>query len=54
MDPVDYFPEDYLMFVDESHMTLPQVRGMYHGDISRKRTLVEYGSACPRPWTTGL
>ena len=44
---LDYFPEDYLMFVDESHMTLPQVRGMYHGDISRKRTLVEYGFRLP-------
>ena len=40
---LDYFPEDYLVFVDESHMTLPQVRGMYHGDMSRKKTLVEYG-----------
>ena len=44
---LDYFPEDYLMFVDESHMTLPQVRGMYHGDVSRKRTLVEYGFRLP-------
>jgi len=44
---LDYFPKDYLMFVDESHMTLPQVRGMYHGDISRKKTLVEYGFRLP-------
>ncbi len=44
---LDYFPEDYIMFVDESHMTLPQVRGMYHGDISRKRTLVEFGFRLP-------
>ena len=44
---LDYFPEDYLMFVDESHMTLPQVRGMYGGDISRKKTLVEYGFRLP-------
>ena len=44
---LDYFPEDYLMFVDESHMTLPQVRGMYHGDMSRKRTLVDFGFRLP-------
>ena len=44
---LDYFPEDFLMFVDESHMTLPQVRGMYHGDISRKKTLVEFGFRLP-------
>ena len=44
---LDYFPDDYLMFVDESHMTLPQVRGMYNGDISRKTTLVEYGFRLP-------
>ena len=44
---LDYFPEDFLMFVDESHMTLPQVRGMYHGDISRKRTLVDFGFRLP-------
>ena len=44
---LDYFPEDYLMFVDESHMTLPQVRGMYHGDLSRKKTLVEFGFRLP-------
>ena len=44
---LDYFPEDYLLLVDESHMTLPQVRGMYHGDISRKQTLVDYGFRLP-------
>ena len=44
---LDYFPEDYLMLVDESHMTLPQVRGMYHGDLSRKQTLVNYGFRLP-------
>ena len=44
---MDYFPDDYLLFVDESHMTLPQVRGMYHGDISRKKTLVEFGFRLP-------
>ena len=44
---LDYFPSDFLMFVDESHMTLPQVRGMYHGDISRKQTLVDYGFRLP-------
>ena len=44
---LDYFPEDYLLFVDESHMTLPQVRGMYHGDISRKQTLVDFGFRLP-------
>ncbi|HJW87946.1 MAG TPA: excinuclease ABC subunit UvrB, partial [Dehalococcoidia bacterium] len=42
-----YFPQDYLMFIDESHMTLPQIRGMYHGDISRKQTLVDYGFRLP-------
>jgi excinuclease ABC subunit B len=40
---LDYFPDDFLLFVDESHMTLPQVRGMYQGDRSRKQTLVDYG-----------
>ncbi len=44
---LDYFPDDYLLFVDESHMTLPQVRGMYHGDFSRKTTLVDYGFRLP-------
>ena len=44
---LDYFPEDFLLFIDESHMGLPQVRGMYHGDRSRKETLVEYGFRLP-------
>ncbi len=42
-----YFPEDFLLFVDESHVTLPQVRGMYEGDKSRKTTLVDYGFRLP-------
>ena len=44
---LDYFPDDFLMFIDESHMTLPQIRGMYKGDRSRKETLVEYGFRLP-------
>ena len=44
---MDYFPEDFIMFVDESHVSLPQVRGMYNGDRSRKMTLVEYGFRLP-------
>ena len=44
---MDFFPEDYLLFVDESHVTLPQVRGMYNGDRSRKTTLVDYGFRLP-------
>ncbi|HKA35653.1 MAG TPA: excinuclease ABC subunit UvrB [Thermoanaerobaculia bacterium] len=44
---IDYFPKDYLLVVDESHVTLPQVRGMYHGDRSRKQVLVEYGFRLP-------
>jgi excinuclease ABC subunit B len=44
---LDYFPADYLLIVDESHMTLPQVRGMYHGDLSRKQTLVDFGFRLP-------
>ena len=44
---LDYFPDDFLLFIDESHMTLPQIRGMYHGDRSRKETLVEYGFRLP-------
>jgi excinuclease ABC subunit B len=40
---LDYFPDEFLLFIDESHMTLPQIRGMCHGDISRKQTLVDYG-----------
>ena len=44
---LDYFPKDFLLFVDESHVTLPQVRGMYGGDRSRKDTLVEFGFRLP-------
>src|SRR5262249_20144648 len=44
---LDYFPTDYLLGVDESHVTLPQVRGMYHGDRSRKEVLVDYGFRLP-------
>ena len=44
---LDFFPDDYLMIVDESHVTLPQVRGMYNGDRSRKTTLVDYGFRLP-------
>ena len=44
---IDFFPEDFLLVVDESHVTLPQVRGMYFGDRSRKETLVEHGFRLP-------
>ena len=44
---MDYFPEDYLLFIDESHMTLPQIRAMYNGDRARKQVLVEYGFRLP-------
>ncbi|MCA9335593.1 excinuclease ABC subunit UvrB [Candidatus Saccharibacteria bacterium] len=44
---LDYFPDDFLLFVDESHVTLPQVRGMYNGDRARKEILVEYGFRLP-------
>ena len=44
---LDYFPADYLMFIDESHMTVPQIRGMYNGDRARKETLVEFGFRLP-------
>lgn len=55
---LDFFPKDFLLIVDESHMTLPQVRGMYNGDHARKQTLVEYGFRLPsamdnRPLTYG-
>ena len=55
---IDFFPEDFLLIVDESHMTLPQVRGMYNGDHARKLALVEYGFRLPsaldnRPLTYG-
>jgi excinuclease ABC subunit B len=44
---IDYFPDDYLLVLDESHMTVPQIRGMYNGDRSRKEVLVEYGFRLP-------
>src|SRR6184192_34219 len=44
---LDYVPQDYLLFIDESHQTVPQVRGMFHGDRSRKQTLVDYGFRMP-------
>ena len=44
---LDYFPKDLLIFIDESHMTLPQIRGMFHGDLARKTTLVDYGFRLP-------
>ncbi|HLN81009.1 MAG TPA: excinuclease ABC subunit UvrB, partial [Thermoanaerobaculia bacterium] len=44
---IDYFPRDFLLVIDESHVTLPQVRGMYHGDRSRKEVLVDYGFRLP-------
>ncbi|MCU0667621.1 MAG: excinuclease ABC subunit UvrB, partial [Patescibacteria group bacterium] len=44
---LDYYPDDFLLFIDESHMTLPQLRGMYNGDRARKETLVDYGFRLP-------
>ncbi len=44
---LDYFPEDFVLFIDESHMTVPQIRAMYHGDLSRKTSLVDYGFRLP-------
>ncbi|MEX2054436.1 MAG: excinuclease ABC subunit UvrB [Candidatus Colwellbacteria bacterium] len=44
---IDYFPKDYLLVIDESHVTVPQIRGMYEGDASRKRTLIEHGFRLP-------
>jgi excinuclease ABC subunit B len=44
---LDYFPRDFLTFIDESHMSLPQIRGMYHGDFARKQTLVDFGFRLP-------
>ncbi|MBI3740643.1 MAG: excinuclease ABC subunit UvrB, partial [Chloroflexi bacterium] len=44
---LDYFPDDFLMFIDESHMTVPQINGMYNGDRARKETLVDYGFRLP-------
>ncbi len=51
---IDYFPEDFLIIVDESHVTIPQIRGMYEGDRSRKTTLVEYGFRLPSALIIGL
>ena len=47
MTLIDYFPDDFVLFVDESHVTLPQVRAMYNGDRARKESLVEYGFRLP-------
>ncbi|MCH5163990.1 MAG: excinuclease ABC subunit UvrB [Clostridiales bacterium] len=44
---LDYFPKDFVLFIDESHMTIPQVRAMYHGDLARKTSLVDYGFRLP-------
>ena len=44
---IDYFPEDFLLVIDESHVTVPQIGGMYEGDMSRKRTLVDHGFRLP-------
>jgi len=44
---LDYFPEDFLLIIDESHMTIPQIRGMYHGDVARKQTLIDFGFRLP-------
>ena len=47
MTLMDFFPDDYLIIIDESHMTIPQIRGMFAGDRSRKQTLVDYGFRLP-------
>jgi excinuclease ABC subunit B len=44
---LDYFPSDFVMFIDESHRTIPQIHGMYHGEFSRKQTLIDYGFRLP-------
>ncbi len=44
---LDYFPKDFVLFIDESHMTIPQIRAMYHGDLARKTSLVDYGFRLP-------
>ena len=44
---LDYFPDDFLVFIDESHMSLPQIRGMFHGDTARKKTLIDFGFRLP-------
>jgi excinuclease ABC subunit B len=50
---LDYFPEDFLLVLDESHVTVPQIGAMYEGDRSRKSTLVDHGFRCRARWTTG-
>ena len=50
---LDYFPEDFMLVIDESHVTVPQIGAMYEGDYSRKRVLVDTASGCRRPSTTG-
>ena len=50
---LDYFPGDFLVFIDESHNTVPQIGGMYEGDRSRKEPLVGHGFRLPSRWTTG-
>ena len=44
---IDYFPDDFLIMVDESHVTMPQIRAMYNGDRARKESLIEYGFRLP-------
>src|SRR3712207_9050699 len=44
---IDYFPDDFLLVIDESHVTVPQIGGMYEGDMSRKRNLVDFGFRLP-------
>lgn len=51
---LDYFPKDFLMFIDESHVTVPQIRAMYNGDRARKKAWSIMASACPAPMTTAL
>ncbi len=50
---LDFFPRDFLLMIDESHATIPQIGGMYEGDKSRKTVLVEHGFRLPSAWTTG-
>ena len=45
---LDFFPDDFLLVIDESHVTMPQIRGMYNGDRARKQMLVDYGFRLPR------
>ena len=49
---LDYFPDDFLLIIDESHVTVPQIGAMYEGDMSRKRTWWSTVSACRRRWIT--